>query len=359
MMARLKVGLVSAAHVHTDTYADILRGMPDIDLLGLADPEPARGEAFAKLHSIQFVGDLSALLALRPDAVIVTSENSRHRADVQAAAAAGVNVLCEKPLATTVEDAVAMVESCARAGVVLMTAFPMRFSPAMARTKAAIASNDIGRVRAVSAVNQGQIPTPHRAWFGDRELAGGGAVTDHTVHVLDLLRWLLKAEPAEVWASANHILHADRTEVETGAIVAVTFHDGTIATIDCSWSRPDNYPTWGGMAMELVGERGVLDVDAFRQRFSVFDARNPGATWTYWGTDADHGMLAGFLDAVRNGSEPPVTGLDGLRAVEVVQAAYRSLELGEPVRVNAVKPRTFGSAAPESGIVAVDVESKP
>jgi predicted dehydrogenase len=111
--------------------------------------------------------------------------------------------------------------------------------------------------------------------------------------------------------------------------------------------------------MELVGERGVLDVDAFRQRFSVFDARNPGATWTYWGTDADHGMLAGFLDAVRNGSEPPVTGLDGLRAVEVVQAAYRSLELGEPVRVNAVKPRTLGSAAPESGIVAVDVESKP
>jgi predicted dehydrogenase len=216
-----------------------------------------------------------------------------------------------------------------------MTAFPMRFSAPMRRIAAALEANDIGPVRAVSAVNQGQDPSRLLAWFGDRELAGGGAVTDHTVHLLDLLRWLLHSEPSEVWATANHILHADRTKVETGAIVAITFEDGTIATIDCSWSRPDNYPTWGGMGMEIVGERGVLDVDAFRQRFAVFDAREPGASWTYWGSDADRAMLQAFLDAVRDGTEPPVAGLDGLHAVEVVQAAYRSLELGQPVRVRA------------------------
>lgn len=338
MKTRLSVGLTSAAHVHADTYADLLLSMPDVELLGVADADAGRGRDFAERHSIRFLGELPALLALHPDAVVVTAENAYHRREVEAAAAAGAHILCEKPLATTEEDARAIVDSCARAGVTLMTAFPMRFSPPMARVAASLAAGEIGPVRAVSAVNQGHIPTPYRAWFGDRVLAGGGAVTDHTVHVLDLLRWLLKAEPTEVWATANHILHADRTDVETGAMVAVTFDDGTIATIDCSWSRPDNYPTWGGMAMELVGERGVLDVDAFRQRFSVFDARQAGASWTYWGTDADHGMLAGFLDAVRNGSEPPVTGLDGLRAVEVVQAAYRSLELGEPVRMNAVKP---------------------
>jgi predicted dehydrogenase len=334
MTARLSVGLTSAAHVHADTYADLLASMPDVELIGLADPDARRGRDFADLHSIRFLGDLAALLALRPDAVVVTSENANHRRDVEAAAAAGAHVLCEKPLATTVEDARAIVDVCARAGVSLMTAFPMRFSPAIGRTAAGLATNDIGHVRAVSAVNQGQIPTRHRAWFGDRELAGGGAITDHTVHVLDLLRWLLHSEPTEVWATANHILHADRTLVETGAVVAVTFDDGTIATIDCSWSRPDNYPTWGGMGMEIVGERGVLDVDAFRQRFTVFDARDPGPSWTYWGSDADRAMLRAFLDAVRDGSEPPVTGLDGLRAVEVVQAAYRSLDLGEPVRLS-------------------------
>jgi predicted dehydrogenase len=334
MTARLSIGLVSAAHVHADTYAEILRSMPDVELIGLADPDAQRGRDFASLHSIPFLGDLPDLLALHPAAVVVTSENSKHRGDVEAAAASGAHVLCEKPLATTVADAHAIIDSCARAGVRLMTAFPMRFSPTVGKMAAAVAANDIGRVRAVSAVNQGQIPTRHRAWFGDRELAGGGAVADHTVHVLDLLRWLLHAEPIEVWATANRILHADRTQVETGAVVAVTFDDGTIATIDCSWSRPDSYPTWGGLGMEIVGERGVLDVDAFRQRFTVFDAREPGASWTYWGSDADRAMIRAFLDAVRDGSEPPVTGLDGLRAVEVVQAAYRSLELGQPVRVS-------------------------
>ncbi len=332
MNARLSVGIISAAHVHADTYADLLREMPDVELLGLSDPDPKRGREFADLHSIRFVGDRVALLALHPDAVVVTSENARHRADVEAAAAAGAHVLCEKPLATTVADARAIVDSCARAGVRLMTAFPMRFSPAMARVAASLALGEIGPVRAVSAVNQGQIPT-RRAWFGDRELAGGGAITDHTVHVLDLLRWLLHGEPVEVWATSNHILHAGRTDVETGAIVTVTFSDETIASIDCSWSRPDNYPTWGGLGFEMVGERGVLDVDAFRQRFSIIDARDPGPTWAFWGSDADRLMLRGFLGSVRAGTPPPVSGEDGLRAVEVVQAAYRSLEVGGPVKL--------------------------
>jgi predicted dehydrogenase len=333
MTARLKVGLTSAAHVHADTYADLLKAMPDIELLGVSDADPKRGRAFADQHGIRFLGDVAALAALEPDAVVVTAENVHHRRDVEACAAAGAHVLCEKPLATTVEDAKAIVAACERAGVKLMTAFPMRFSPVMTRVAASLKAGEIGRVRAVIGCNQGHIPTPYRAWFGDKVLAGGGAVTDHTVHVLDLLRWLLGSEPVEVWATSNHILHASRTDVETGAIVSVTFADGTIATIDCSWSRPDNYPTWGGLGMELIGERGVLDVDGFRQRFTVFDASQGGPSWDFWGTDPDHGMLAGFLDAIREDREPPVTGIDGLRAVEVVQAAYRSLELGAPVRL--------------------------
>lgn len=333
MTRTLSVGLVSAAHVHADAYCDILRSTPDVRFLGLADRDQEQGREFAERHEIPYLGDVAALLALRPDAVVITSENAHHRRDVEVAASAGVHVLCEKPLATSVEDARAIVEACERASVLLMTAFPVRFSPALRTTAASLASGEIGRVRAVTAVNQGRIPTGDRAWFGDRELAGGGAITDHTVHVLDALRWLLHAEPVEVWATANRILHADRADVETGAIVAVTFDDGTIATIDCSWSRPDTYPTWGGLGMELVGDRGVLDVDAFRQRFSVFGKGEPGASWTYWGSDADRGMISGFLDAVRDGHEPPVTGIDGLRAVEVVQAAYRSVESGEPVRL--------------------------
>jgi predicted dehydrogenase len=331
---RLRIGLLSAAHIHADSYAELLAQMPDVEVVGLADPDEGRGRAFAAAHSIAFLGARDALLGERPDAVLVTSENVYHRDDVEAVAASGSHVLCEKPLATTVADARATVDACAAAGVRLMTAFPMRFSPPVRQVESRIAGGGIGRVRAVAAVNQGQLPSRHRAWFADPDLAGGGAVMDHTVHVVDLLRWILGREAVEVWATTNRIVHADRAAVETGGVVVVTFDDDVFASIDCSWSRPDHYPTWGGLAMEIVGDRGIVELDAFRQRATLHGAGDPHATWMFWGSDADRSMLRAFVDAMRAGVDPPVTGEDGLRAVEVVEAAYRSAASGQPVRLD-------------------------
>ncbi|OLC55157.1 MAG: oxidoreductase [Chloroflexi bacterium 13_1_40CM_4_68_4] len=337
MGGRLRAGLVSAAHVHAEAYATLLLSMPDVELVGLADIDAARGRAFAEVHHIRFLGTLDALLGERPDAVVVTSENTRHRSDVEASARAGAHVLCEKPLATTAADAAAIVDSCRAAGVRLMTAFPMRFSAPVRSVAASLRAGEVGEVRAVAAVNQGALPARERSWFAEAALSGGGAVMDHTVHVVDLLRWMLDREPVEVWATTNRILHAARAAVETGGLVLVTFEGGAFASIDCSWSRPDTYPTWGGLGMEIVGTRGVLDLDAFRQRFVVHDSHEAHATWTYWGSDPDRAMLRAFVDAIRAGEEPPVSGVDGLRAVEVVEAAYRSAASGQPVRLAAVR----------------------
>jgi predicted dehydrogenase len=154
---------------------------------------------------------------------------------------------------------------------------------------------------------------------------------DHVVHLVDLLRWMLDREVTEVFATTNRILHADRAEVETGGLLLVHFGD-VFATIDCSWSRPDGYPTWGGLGMEIVGERGVLEVDAFRQRFTRYGGE-PAAGWAYWGSDPNVGMLRAFVDSVRAAGEPPITGVDGLRAVEVVAAGYASAATGDPVKL--------------------------
>lgn len=329
MSARLRVALLSAAHVHTDAYASVLAADPGVDLLGLADDDPQRGRTLAGRLGIDFLGDREDLVTAAPEAVVVTSPNAAHRADVEAVARGGIHVLCEKPLATTVDDAAAIVRTCRDAGALLMTAFPMRFSPPVMSLAERVRAGLIGEVCAVVAVNQGGYPGRHRAWFGDPRLAGGGAVMDHTVHVVDLLRWILGREATEVYALTNRIVHADRTELETGGLLLVSFGDIPVS-LDCSWSRPDAYPTWGGLGMELVGERGVLDLDAFAQRFTLHAAGEPHASWTPWGTDPDRGMLRAFLEAVRSGSEPPITGVDGLRAVEVVAAAYASAASGQP-----------------------------
>jgi predicted dehydrogenase len=347
----LRIGILSAAHVHADAYAGILAAanapaqpaarswseslttapIPDVELLGVADEDAARGQGFAAHHGIRLFPSYEALLAERPDGVIVCSENARHRALVELAAAASVNVMCEKPLAITEEDARAMIAASERAGVILMTAFPMRFSPVMLEVKALLDRDGLGKVYAVSSTNNGQMPARHRAWFVDKELAGGGAGMDHIVHLADLLRWCLRSEVKTVYARFNRILHADKVDVETGGMVMLTLANGTFATIDCSWSRPLGYPIWGGLSMELVGERGVVTADGFRQNVINYGDENTLAAWLPWGSDADRGMVEEFVAAIREGRAPAVTGEDGLKAVEIVMAAYRSAETGQVV----------------------------
>lgn len=327
----MRLGLLSFAHVHAEGYAHNLATMPGIEFMGIADDDPNRGAQAALTYGAPFYPTYEALLAERPDGVIVCSENVRHRALVELAAAAGVPVLCEKPLATTLEDARAMLDACQRAGVLLMTAFPMRFSAPMLEIKALLARDGLGRVLACNTTNQGQLPKRYRDWFVDQELAGGGSAMDHIVHLADLLRWLLGSEVVQVYAQMNRIMHRDAVAVETGGLAILTFADGTFASIDCSWSRPFNYPTWGGLTMDIIGQRGVVNVDAFRQNMTLYSNRGDHPAYLPWMSDADEAMIAEFVAAIHQQRAPAITGLDGYKALEVVLAAYRSVRLGAPV----------------------------
>jgi predicted dehydrogenase len=326
----MKIGILSFAHLHAESYAHQLKSHPDIEFIGIADDDLERGQHFARVYDVPFFESYEALLAQKPDGVIVTSENVRHRPLVGLAAAAGVNVMCEKPLATTIEDGQAMLRACDDAGVILMTAFPMRFSAPIMEIKSLIDQDGLGRVLAVNSVNQGQMPKRYRDWFVDKELAGGGSVFDHTVHLADVLRWYLDEEVVEVYAQTNRIMHRDDVEVETGGLLLITFANGTFASIDCSWSRPMNYPTWGGLALQLIGQKGVVHVDAFSQNIEAYSNTDLPA-WLPWLSDPDGAMVQEFVSAIREQRPPRVTGYDGFKAMEIALAAYRSAELGQPV----------------------------
>ncbi len=330
MNAKTKIGLLSFAHIHAEAYAHHLGRLPAVEFVGIADEDAARGEDAARRYGARFFPTYADLLAERPDGVVVCSENARHRPLVEMAARAGAHVLCEKPLATSLADAQAMLDACEAAGVALMTAFPMRFSPPLLEIKTLIEQGGLGAIRACNTTNQGQLPRRYRPWFVDKELAGGGSATDHVVHLADALRWLLDQEVVEVYAQLNRIMHSE-VEVETGGLAMLTFADGSFASIDCSWSRPANWPTWGGLTMEIVGDKAVVSVDAFRQNLAAYSNRPQHPEWLAWGSDADEAMLLDFVAAIRQQRPPRVTGLDGLRAVEIVQAVYRSAETGQLV----------------------------
>ncbi len=326
----MKLGIMSFAHHHAESYAHALSTMPGVEFVGIADDNTARGEQLAQQYGAPFYPSYEALLAEQPDGVVVCSENVRHRPLVELAAQAGVNVMCEKPLATTLADGQAMLDACESAGVILMTAFPMRFSAPILEVKSLLDQGGLGKVLAVNGVNQGQMPKHHRQWFVDKELAGGGSVFDHTVHLADVLRWYLDSEVVEVYAQTNRIMHRDEVDVETGGLLLVTFEDGTFASIDCSWSRPKNYPTWGGLALDLIGEKGVVHVDAFSQNLAAYSNTDQPA-WLPWLSDSDRSMISEFMAAIRAQRAPSVSGYDGYKAMEVALAAYRSAEIGAPV----------------------------
>ena len=334
MNSLVKIGIMSFAHHHAEAYINNVRNVPGVELLGLADEDPQRGQHFAQRFQAPYFDSYEALLNARPDAVLVCSENGKHRPLVEMAAAAKVHVLCEKPLATNPADSQAMVDACREAGVKLMTAFPMRFSTPLLEVKARLDAGDLGQVYCFNATNQGEAPLHLRPWFVDKELAGGGALTDHIVHLADIMRWYLRSEVIEVYAQSNQIMHAAEVEVETGGLVMLTFANGVFASIDCSWNKPDYYPTWGGLTFEMVTERGAVIVDGFKQNLTVYshDVRRP--LWAYWGSDMNQAMIDEFVAAIREAREPRVTGEDGHRAVEIVAAAYESARAGQPVRLD-------------------------
>jgi predicted dehydrogenase len=329
----IKIGILSFAHHHGEAYISSLRRIDGVQLLGVADDDSARGQKIASQNEAHFFPSYEELFDAEPDGVIICTENNRHRPLVEMAASRGVHVLCEKPIATTLEDTRAIVDACEKAAVFLMTAFPMRFSAPLLEIKAGLDRGDFGEVYCFNATNQGELPTKHRAWFVDPELAGGGAIVDHTVHLVDIMRWFTGSEVETMYARSNKIFHADEVQVETGALEMLTFENDVFATIDASWSRPQYWPTWGGLTFEMVTQRGVVVVDAFRQNLNVYRHEWQRSNWAYWGSDMNHAMVSDFAAAIRENRQPRVTGLDGLRAVEATLAAYESDRTGQTVQV--------------------------
>lgn len=329
----IKIGILSFAHHHGEAYISNLRRMEGVQLLGVADDDSMRGQTIAAQNQAHYFHTYEDLLEAKPDGVIICTENNRHRTFVEMAASRGIHVLCEKPIATTLQDARAIVDACDKAGVLLMTAFPMRFSAPLLEIKGRFDNGEFGDIYCFNATNQGELPTKYRSWFVDPELAGGGAIMDHTVHLVDMMRWFTGSEVETMYARSNKIFHAEEVEVETGALEMMTFENDVFATIDASWSRPQYWPTWGGLTFEMVTQRGAVVVDAFRQNLNVYRHEWQRSNWAYWGSDMDHAMISDFAAAIRENRSPRVTGMDGLRAVEATLAAYESDRTGQTVQI--------------------------
>jgi predicted dehydrogenase len=322
-----RIAVASFEHLHAYSYLDCLINHQGAEVAGVYDDDRGRVAEVLEKYDLSYYEDYGELLETeKPDGAIVTSANVKHRGMVERSAAAGVSVLCEKPIATTMEDAEAMIEACKNAGVTLGTAFPCRYAPTIIGLKSMIESGGLGDIAAISSTNHGQMPP---GWFSDPELAGGGAVFDHTVHLADAMRWFLASEVVEVYAEADTLLHD--ANIDDVGLLSIKFANGIIATIDASWSRPEAFPTWGDVVLRVIGSKSTIEIDCFKQHNVHYRNAEKLPAWQYWGTDINMGLISDWLSSLEEGREPSITGHDGLKAMEVALMAYESIRTNQPV----------------------------
>lgn len=324
----MRIGIMSFAHMHAFSYATELLKLNDVELVGIFDDDIERGEQAAKQFETTHYKNQTGFLKLDLDAVIICSENNRHKEMVMAAAKAKKHILCEKPIATNVSDAKEMICVCHEEHVKLQIAYPVRFSEPIARLKTMIDQDELGDIVACRTTNRGQNPG---GWFIDEAQSGGGAVLDHTVHMADIMRWYLNEEVVEVEAIVDSYFHD--IDIDDAGLLTMTFSNGVIATHDASWSRFKEFPTWGDATIEVMGTKQTIRVDAFQEHLRLWHSGKQSLEHVFFGNDMNFGLLNDFMSCIREDREPSITGYDGLKSMEIALAAYESSKTRQRVRL--------------------------
>ena len=323
------VAVLGCAHVsHAWSYARALSLSPTAQLVGVFDVTPQLSEPFAHDFDAPVYPDAAALVeAAEVDAVVVCSATADHRAHVEMAAERGRHVLCEKPLATTLHDARAMIAACQRGGVQLHCAFVSRFLPLVQQARAVLQAGDIGDAIGMVAGNRGRPPLPpqYPDWITSPTQAGGGALIDHSVHLTDVLRHLTAREVRRVGAEVDSVLWG--LGVDDVALMTMTFDGGAVASIDPSWSVPAGNPWDYDFFCRILGSTGSLSITDTAESLQLVSRHiGAGLRNVGFGADADAAMIEAFVASINAGSvlDPCADGTDGLQALEVALAGYES-----------------------------------
>lgn len=339
----VRIGILSVAHYHGHFWAEAINEAADAALVGIWDDDPGRGQEAAARHRTRYWSDLHALLH-ECDGVGITSETVKHAPLVEEAAGAGVHVLCEKPMATSLEACERIEAAVSRAGVTYVQSFPKRFDPINRELVERVQGGEVGRVTMVRVRHghyYGLDPAFRQQWYCDPALAGGGALLDEGVHAADVLLWLL-GPPLSVSAVVSD--RALGLGVEDTALAVFSYAEGAVAEIATSWTF-----TAGESSLEVYGTGGVAQLgggDLASREFThppylkVFRQGNPRGTWEGSATrplftQGTHHRQAPlhFVECLRHG-RPPLLGLaEGRRALAMILAAYRAAAGGraEPV----------------------------
>jgi len=329
------IGTGRAGVVHA---ANIARRIPSARLVALCDANPESLRAAADQFGVStlYADYREAVAESGVDAVVIVTPTFLHCEIACAAAAHGKHIFLEKPMAVTVEECREINAAVARAGVRLQIGFMRRFDPGFLRAKEILDSGQMGRAMKIKSTGRG--PGLPSAWMYDLKKSNG-IVAEVNSHDLDSLRWFTGGEATRVYAEAANFKCPDAREkfpdFYDNILATFRFTDGTIGEVDGTCPCHYGYDA----RVEILCTNGVLFVGSVAQQTTVqvtADGHVMGRTVKSWRDlfkDAYLAEMEHFVECVRQGKEPRVTGADGLRAVAMVVAVNQSVRDGRPVEI--------------------------
>lgn len=341
----LGFGIVGAGNIGA-LHAQAIRHLEGARLVAVSDLIEERAKALAGPAGAAWYTDYGEMLRDRNvDVVNICTASGLHGQMAVAAAQAGKHVIVEKPMEITVERADEIIDACRENGVKLAVIFQYRFGTGVQKAKEAVGAGRLGQLTLCDAYVKWYRTQEYYdtgGWRGTWAMDGGGALMNQSIHTIDLLQWL--AGPVEsVYAYTATLAH--RMETEDTAVVLVEFRDGALGVIEGATSTYPGQPS----RVELSGDKGTIVLeDGIVTRWDLADAspeeeeamlRLEVST----GTGASEPMgisyhkhqrqIEDFVAAVWKNRSPLVDGIEGRKAVAIIQAIYQSAETGQAVRL--------------------------
>ena len=307
----------------------------DAEIVGFVSKESDVSQELANLYDAQVYADLESLIA-DVDVVDICTPTHLHRDMVLSVAQAGKDIVCEKPLARTIAQGQEMIAACAQAGVRLYVAHVVRFFPEYVQAKVQVDAGAIGDP-AVLRFTRGSFQ-PKKAtanWFVDFEKSGG-MMLDLMIHDMDYARWVA-GDVQTVFAKKLSSSHPN-AGVDHGLVI-LTHKSGAISHVEGSWAYP---PPMFRTKFEIAGSNGLIQQDSGKtaalglhhyqdKNGDVPDVALPSSPLR---EDPYTTQIKAFYDSLVENTAVPVTGADGLAALQIALAAIESAESGQPVHLS-------------------------
>lgn len=327
------IAIIGAGRIGRIHAANLYRN-PEAELIYICDVSTDAAAALADTCGAR-VGTVQEVLSDRKvDAVVIASPTDTHAEMIGAAAQEGKSIFCEKPLDLDVGTARQSLEAVARADVLLCVGFNRRHDPSFAELRRQIGDGRIGDVEVVSITSRDPSPPPI-----DYIRRSGGLFRDMMIHDFDMARWLLGEEPVEVYAAGSSLVDADigkAGDVDT-AVAVLRTAEGRMCQITnsrrCSYGYDQRIEVFGSEGLLRADNQTNTSVSVAGVSGTLTEPALPFFLERY--ADAYRLQLDKFLRAV-NGDDPGLPdGTDGLRALQLAEAAQASCEQGRPVTVAA------------------------